>query len=101
MSAKFGNGRSNCRRVVVAPAPTKRALPLVQPVPVALGLLQKNGFATVPPRLVLFAFIAAVREWSVFRYLLGRAFRFRVISMSYALSPTYTASNIQPPQSSR
>src|SRR5262249_14539698 len=101
MSPKFGNGRSNCRRDVVAPAPTKSALPLVQPVPLELGLLQKNGFATVPPRAVLLAPWAAVRELSVFRYLLGRALMFRVISMSYPLSPTYTASNIQPPQSSR
>ena len=46
------------------------------------GSSPANGFATAPVRKVLLAFIAAVRELSVFRYWFGRALMLRMISMS-------------------
>ncbi len=47
------------------------------------GSSPANGFATAPLRNALLAFIAAVRELSVFRYWFGRALMLRTISMSY------------------
>ena len=47
------------------------------------GSSPANGFATEPVRKLLLAFIAAVRELSVFRYWFGRALMFWKISMSY------------------
>ncbi len=52
---------------------------LLKPEPA--GNSPANGFATVPVRNVLLAFIAAVRELSVFRYWFGSALMLRVISM--------------------
>ena len=70
MSPNCGYGRSSCERAIVA---------LLKLVP---GSSPANGFATEPVRNVLFAFIAAVRELSVFRYSFGRALMLRTISMS-------------------
>src|SRR5262245_5110656 len=77
MAPNSGYGVSNVRREIVVPTPVYSGVVQVLPV-----MVVQNGFLTVAPRLVLLRAIAVVTELSVFKYLLGTAFRFRVISMS-------------------